>query len=798
VDWDRSVIARVRGFDPRVVDWVLAALLTVGALADAASEPHRKLDALAIVSLIVLTSSVAWRRRDPVLATLVAVTGLMAFQRASVYNGDGSVEGAVIALNFYMLGRSSGGRESALVSAVVFGYWLAGAVVLAYSTAGGSVGEVLGPWALFGGLPFAIGRTLTTRGALTRELEANAARLESEQELRAHHAAGEERNRMARELHDVIAHGVSVMVIQCSAARRVARADLEAAGKALEVVESSGRDALVELRRIVGVLRRGNDELAGSAAPGLSQLDALVDRARASGLPVKLRVDGQRSALSPGLDLVAYRVVQEALTNVIKHAGPVSTEVKVSFNARELALKVSDTGRGPARERGPVREREDHNGPGHGLVGMSERVALYGGELSTGPRAGRGFEVSARIPWDATVSAARALGAPASGDTVPPAAADQVRWPWLDPLLAGALLVVFEIAVLSSGQRRGSLPLNLIVLAGMALAAVWRRRSPLLFLIVVAALAAVMSDALTPLNKLPLSATYFLLVPTYTVAAWEHRPKAALGLATYIGGSAVGSLIVDRGTVGAFAGAAFLICAAWAAGRAIRARRLLTSELKRTSARLADEREDRARLAVAGERSRIARELHAVIARSVAAMVVQAEAARGLLDRDLVRADTAMGAIEDTGRQALAEMRRILGVLRHPEDVGERQPQPGVHQIYALIQRSRDSGQPVELSIDGDPGILPAGVDLGIYRILEAALNSIHQAGGAVGVALRFGDEDLELQLTARCQGPSGWPTDVMRERVALCGGQLQADARGEDGWQFVARMPRGLQGALA
>jgi signal transduction histidine kinase len=792
VDIDRHVIARVRVVDPRVVDWVLAVLLTIGALAGAASQPHPDLGALAVVSLIVSTTSVGWRRRDPVLATLVAITGLIAFQLSSGSDADGFAELTVIPLNFYMLGRRSRGREDVVVFALVFAYWLAADVVIAYGQAGGSVGLVLGTGALFGGLPFAVGRTLTARSSLTRELEANAARLQEEQEVRAHHAVSEERTRMARELHDVIAHGVSVMVIQSSGARRVARGDHEAALTALAVVESSGRDALVELRRIVGVLRRGSDELAGSAAPGLSQLVALVDRARASGLPVELRVGGRR-ALSPGLDLVAYRVVQEALTNVIKHAGPVPTEVNVRFTARGLELEVSDTGRGSGRE------REDRDGPGHGLVGMGERVALYGGELSTGPRAGGGFEVRARIPFDGRASSPQALESAAARPSVMVAAADHVRWPWLDPLLAGVALVVLEIGVLTGSHLRGPLVLNLIVVAAMALAAIWRRRSPLLFLIIVAALAGVMNQALTSLDSLGLTAAYVLLVPAYAVGAWEKRPKAVLGLAIFFGGSAINVLVVQHRTVGYFAGGAFLVCAAWAAGRAIRSRRVLTSELELISARLTVEREDRARLAVAGERSRIARELHAVVARSVAAMVIQAEGARGQLDRDPVRADAAMGAIEDTGRQTLAEMRRILGVLRHTEHVGEREPQPGVAQIYTLIQRARERGQPVELSVDGEPGTLPAGVDLGIYRILEDALNSVHpQSRSTVGVALRFGEQDLELRLTAPCVGPSVWPTEVMRERAALCGGQLNSEAPDENGWQFAVTMPRGLQGALA
>jgi signal transduction histidine kinase len=144
-------------------------------------------------------------------------------------------------------------------------------------------------------------------------------------------------------------------------------------------------------------------------------------------------------------------------------------------------------------------------------------------------------------------------------------------------------------------------------------------------------------------------------------------------------------------------------------------------------------------------------------------------------------------------------MRRILGVLRRTEHVGEREPQPGVAQIHTLIQRARERGQPVELSVDGEPGALPAGVDLGIYRILEDALNSVRQeSGSTVAVALRFGEEDLELRLTAHCGGPSDWPTEVMRERVALCGGRLHTEEPDGNGWQFAVRLPRGLQGALA
>ncbi|MGH2891842.1 MAG: sensor histidine kinase, partial [Solirubrobacteraceae bacterium] len=276
-------------------------------------------------------------------------------------------------------------------------------------------------------------------------------------------------------------------------------------------------------------------------------------------------------------------------------------------------------------------------------------------------------------------------------------------------------------------------------------------------------------------------------------------PQAVLGLAFLLGSAAVSELIANHQPVGNLAGAAFTISAAWAAGRAIRARRALTSELQRTTARLLAEREDRAQLAAAGERSRIASELHAIVARSVAEMVVQAESVRSLLADHPERADVAIGAIEDTGRQTLTEMRRILGVLRRSDDREGRQPQPGVAQIYALMQRARERGQPVELRVEGEPGTLPAAVDLGLYRILEDALDSARRyPAPSVDVTLRFQEQNLELLLTAHCPGPNRWPTDAMRERIALCDGALEDDSFGEDCWRLVARMPRGLHGALA
>src|SRR5579884_815543 len=682
----RRLIARARTVDLRLIDRVLAVLLTAGALADASSQLHRGPHELAVVALILLTGSVAWRRLNPWMTTVLAVTGFMAFQLGSGYTGGGAFEVAAIALNFHSLGRHTSGHKWTRGATVVFAYWLVGVVVISYSQPGGSVGAVLGSWALVGGLPFAVGLTL--------ELEASTARLAQAQADRARRAAVEERNRMARELHDVIAHNVSVMVLQTSGARGVANGDVEMARAALQVVEGAGRDALVELRRIIGVLHRGSDGLAGADPPGLAQLDVLVGRARAAGLPVEVHADGRLDALSPGLDLVAYRVVQEALTNAIKHAGDARTRVNVSVGAGYLELEVSDDGHGPTAV------GENGAESGHGLVGMSERVRLYGGELRAGPRTDKsGFEVGVRLPLDGIGPAGHVVASPAGGDRLPVAPVHDAPWRWLDPACAAVLLVALEIGVLTGGHRHGPLALNMLAVAAVAVAAAWRRRSPLSFLLVVGALASVTNAYLTPLEHSPLLAAYFLLVPAYTVAArWTLR-NAVLALAFLLGATAISGLSAHHQPAGNLAGAAFTIIAAWAAGRAIRARRSLTRELQRTSALLAAEREHRAQLAIAGERSRIASELHAIVARSVAAMVVQAEGARGMLALDPARADAAMGAIEHSGRQTLAEMRRVLGVLRHSADRGEREPQPGVAQVYSLIQRARERGQPVELRV---------------------------------------------------------------------------------------------------
>jgi signal transduction histidine kinase len=227
-------------------------------------------------------------------------------------------------------------------------------------------------------------------GALVRSRRLHVQGLVREREEKALTAVAEERNRIARELHDVIGHSVSVMTVQASAVRRLMREDQGKERAALETVESTGREALAEMRRMVGVLRGSGGAPDLAPPPTLDQLGGLVEKFRAAGLDVVLQTDGDPAPLPPGLDLTAYRVVQEALTNTLRHAHATRAAICIRYGPGRLTVAVRDDGRGPD----PAGE------PGHGLLGMRERVAVYGGELVTGPAPGGGYELRADIPLE--------------------------------------------------------------------------------------------------------------------------------------------------------------------------------------------------------------------------------------------------------------------------------------------------------------------------------------------------------------------------------------------------------------
>jgi signal transduction histidine kinase len=221
-------------------------------------------------------------------------------------------------------------------------------------------------------------------------LQARAARAEREREAQARAAVTSERSRIARELHDIVAHSVSVMVIQAQAGQRLI-SDTAQARAAFRAIEGSGREALVELRRLLAILRTADDQLAVGPQPGLASLDSLIDQVREAGLPVTVRIEGQQVPLPPGVDLSAYRIIQEALTNTIKHAGPATAEVVLRYGTSAVELEITDTGTATA----------PGGGTGHGLIGMRERITLLDGELVTGPCDGGGYQVRARLPLTA-------------------------------------------------------------------------------------------------------------------------------------------------------------------------------------------------------------------------------------------------------------------------------------------------------------------------------------------------------------------------------------------------------------
>ena len=238
-----------------------------------------------------------------------------------------------------------------------------------------------------------IGDNLRTRRAYLAQLEERAARLEHEREQQATRATLEERARIARELHDVIAHNVSVMVVQASAGEDVFDSDPVRAREALAAVASTGRDALGELRRLLGAIRPGDQEaLSYAPQPAIDGLGGLVEQVRDTGLAVELSVDGEVQDLPEATSLCAYRIVQEALTNTLKHAAATRAQIRLRCDPDELTVRVSDNGRGTTDA------AANSSVGGHGLIGMRERVALFGGEMHAGPSADGGYCVTARLP----------------------------------------------------------------------------------------------------------------------------------------------------------------------------------------------------------------------------------------------------------------------------------------------------------------------------------------------------------------------------------------------------------------
>jgi signal transduction histidine kinase len=343
--------------------------------------------ALAHGMLLAFAVAIALRRRGPLPALAVTyVVFVVAASRPALSEALFGPYFAVILMN-YSAGANTDGRAFAACAALgTIGLF----VVLQVDTVEDTPGEWLfGATMLLGG-PLLVGQLLRSRSRLNRALRDKAARLERERTEAAERAALDERARIASELHDVVAHALGAMVVQGAGARRLVRRDPAAAEAAFATVEATGREALGELRRLLGVLRKADADLALAPQPSLAHLGDLARRTGAAGLPVELDVQGDPSQLPPGVDLTAYRVVQEALGSAREQGAAERARVRIRYGPAWLEIAVDDDGATPA-----------NGGAGRELPGVRERLTLHGGELTVTARRGGGHRVIARLPVEA-------------------------------------------------------------------------------------------------------------------------------------------------------------------------------------------------------------------------------------------------------------------------------------------------------------------------------------------------------------------------------------------------------------
>jgi signal transduction histidine kinase len=358
-------------------DLVLAALVGAVYLAEIAFEADVERRGPSAAVAAAFAASLALRRRAPLVALLAgfAVIELDNTVLKGIAEAGAFLVGFLIAI--YSAGRHARGRSELACVVVVLA-----AIPFAAIEPGQPVGFAdIAFFTIFFAGPFAVGRIVRMRRARERELVVT-------RDTHAHEAVAEERTRIARELHDVVAHAISVMVLQARGGRRMLDDDPAETRAALDAIEHAGEQALAEMRRLLGLLRESDEQLALAPQPSLRRLPELAEQLTRAGLPVDVSVEGDPVELPPGVDVSAYRIVQEALTNTLKHAGPAHARVVVRYDDDGVELEIADDGAGNG----------NGGGSGHGLAGIRERVGIYGGRLESGPRTGGGFLVRARLP----------------------------------------------------------------------------------------------------------------------------------------------------------------------------------------------------------------------------------------------------------------------------------------------------------------------------------------------------------------------------------------------------------------
>lgn len=370
--------ARLRRVDHRIWDALLALVVLAGSLvAFLVSRPPRdahERDLPGLLLLLAVTAPLAWRRRAPLIVAAVVVASDSLLSLLG-YETQG---GLSVAIALYTAAAYTERRR--LVPALIPLAVVASIPVAIDAAADFNWVEVLLAVTFVAGIPIALGRNVFNRRL----------RIARDRGLAAREAVTAERSRIARELHDVVAHHMSVMVVQAGAARSVAGTDPSAAAEALRQIEASGRAGLTEMRRLLDILKSELPDEGLTPQPGLARLEELLDGMRATGMPVEAVVEGSPHPLPPGVDLSAFRIVQEALTNTLKHAGAAHAHVLLRYEPDAIQIEVADDGRGA-----PTDATADG---GQGLIGMRERVQLFGGTIESGPRPGGGFVVRARLP----------------------------------------------------------------------------------------------------------------------------------------------------------------------------------------------------------------------------------------------------------------------------------------------------------------------------------------------------------------------------------------------------------------
>ncbi len=374
----------------------------------------REPDALNTALIIIGTLPIIVRRRFPVTVLLVL---LLAWGLDRALDYPTTVASGAVIVGFHTIGTELTRSRALKIGGV------AAVAISSWTTLGALTLESVPYYAvlfqlLFTAVPLWFGMEIHDRRRRIEELTFRAEQAERDREQRIQRAVSEERTRIARELHDVVAHQITVIAVQADGARRIARNGDPRVGEALDNIMASGKSAMTEMRRMVGLLRNADDTSTGddttkdtvddiadpalAPLPTLADIDGLVDQVEGAGMPVSVEIGGSRQHLDDGAELSAYRVIQEALTNALRHGGPgVTANVQVEYGESELSLRIEDSGAGTRTWSSDRRnDPGGHNGAvGHGLLGLRERVGVHGGRFDAGPKPGGGFQVSATIPY---------------------------------------------------------------------------------------------------------------------------------------------------------------------------------------------------------------------------------------------------------------------------------------------------------------------------------------------------------------------------------------------------------------